>query len=360
MSRTIKPYNYRFRSEAGVAGRESPSSGSYCRFSNQGYALLLVMMTITLLLVSLTAALPSAYMEAQREREEELIFRGNEYVRAIGFYHARFARYPASVDELVKKTNGFRFLRRAYKDPMSKNGKWRFIHVDNAGMPIDSKSMNMRAGAGPGGANSPLGGNAGSTTGLGQSGSPNSIFGPSTSGTTGFGFGQSGSTNSAFGGTARGTPGLGQTGSMNREPSGNDQTPSNQGPADQPEAGAQQPSSGFLSGGQTMGAFIAGVASSSKKRSVRVLNGKTRYDEWEFLGIGMNPSGTQLIAAPGGIGPGSAGSAGSTPGQSILSPQPTQPTPQEPVAEPAPVAPEPQPTEGPVEPEPPGAAEPQQ
>ena len=360
MSRTIKPYNYRFRSEtgAGAASRESRSSGPDSRVPNRGYALLLVMMVVTLLLVSLTAALPSVYMEAQREREEELIFRGNEYVRAIGFYHARFARYPASVDELVKKTNGVRFLRRAYKDPMSKNGKWRFIHVNNAGMPIDSKSMKMQAGAGPAGGTSSFGGNAGSTTGLGQSGSPNSIFGPSTSGTTGFG--QSGSTNSAFGGTAGGTPGLGQTGSMNREPSGNDQTQSDQGPVDQPEAGTQQPSSGFLSGGQTMGAFIAGVASSSKKRSVRVLNGKTRYDDWEFLGIGVNPSGTQLIAAPGGIGPGSAGSTGSTPGQSILSPQPAQPAPQEPVAEPAPVAPEPQPTEGPVEPEPPGAAEPQQ
>ena len=35
------------------------------------------MMLATVLLVSLTAVLPSIYQEGQREREAELIFRGN-------------------------------------------------------------------------------------------------------------------------------------------------------------------------------------------------------------------------------------------------------------------------------------------
>src|ERR1700757_4034265 len=95
--------------------------------SEGGYGLLLMMMAITLLLVSLTVALPSIYTEAQRDREEELIFRGNEYARAIALFHSRFGRYPNSVDDLLKKTNGVRFLRRAYKDPMMKSGAWRLI-----------------------------------------------------------------------------------------------------------------------------------------------------------------------------------------------------------------------------------------
>src|SRR5713226_1688469 len=104
----------------------SPQHGARARA--HGYALLIMMMMVSLLLVSLTVAIPSIYVEGQREREEELIFRGNEYARAIGLFRRRFNRFPSSVDELLKKTNGIRFLRRPYRDPMTRSGKWRFIH----------------------------------------------------------------------------------------------------------------------------------------------------------------------------------------------------------------------------------------
>src|SRR5690242_9660116 len=88
--------------------------GTASRFSREagsgGYAFLILMMMVTILLISLTAALPSIYTEGQREKEEELIFRGNEYARAILFFHNKFGRYPSTVQELVKKTNGIRFL----------------------------------------------------------------------------------------------------------------------------------------------------------------------------------------------------------------------------------------------------------
>jgi type II secretory pathway pseudopilin PulG len=208
MSPTTRPCNCRFRSSSLVAlhrFRAKPHArrpAPQTKAGSHGYALLLVMMTVTLLLVALTAALPSVYMEAQREREEELIFRGNEYSRAIALYHTRFNRYPATVDDLLKKTNGFRALRHAYKDPMTKSGKWRFIHVNAAGILVDSKTMNMQGGAGALGSNSPFGGTAGST-GLGQGGA----FGFNAGGTgqgTSFGFGSSG--------TAGQTGGAGQTG----------------------------------------------------------------------------------------------------------------------------------------------------
>ncbi len=110
-------------------------------FQNRGYAFLILMMMVTILLISLTAALPSIYTAGQREKEEELIFRGNEYARAILFFHRQFGRFPSSIDEILKKTNGFRFLRRAYRDPMSLNGKWRLIHANAAGMLLDSRTM---------------------------------------------------------------------------------------------------------------------------------------------------------------------------------------------------------------------------
>ena len=67
---------------------------------------------------------------------------------------------------------------------------------------------------------------------------------------------------------------------------------------------------------EVKGAFIAGVASSSRKPSIRVYNNRTRYDEWEFLGI--DQPGT-LGGATGGIGtqgqPTTTGGSGQNPGQ---------------------------------------------
>ncbi len=114
---------------------------------DRGYVLLILMMAVTILLVSLTAALPSIYVEGQREREEELIFRGNQYARAIAFFQRRFGRYPTSVDELLR-TNGIRFLRRAYPDPMSPDGKWRFIHTAASGAVLNSRTLGSIPGAG--------------------------------------------------------------------------------------------------------------------------------------------------------------------------------------------------------------------
>jgi type II secretory pathway pseudopilin PulG len=113
-------------------------------------AFLILMMVLTILLISLTLAVPDIYTVGQREREEELIFRGNEYARAIMLYHRQFNRFPASVKDLIAKTNGYRFLRHAYPDPMTRSGKWRFIHANAAGVIIDSKTLTPPATKKPG------------------------------------------------------------------------------------------------------------------------------------------------------------------------------------------------------------------
>src|SRR5215470_387571 len=110
---------------------------------SDGYAFVVLMIAMTVMLIALAAVLPSVYHESQREKEEELIFRGNEYARAIYLFQRQFQRYPKSVDELIR-TNNLRFLRHAYKDPMSLNGKWRFIHVAANGTLIDSLAMGPR------------------------------------------------------------------------------------------------------------------------------------------------------------------------------------------------------------------------
>ena len=81
--------------------------------------------------IFIAAAVPVYQMQAKRDLEEELIFRGGEYTRAIQKYRRKFGVYPNSVDQLVS-TNGLRFLRRAYKDPIT--GKdFRLILVNPDG-----------------------------------------------------------------------------------------------------------------------------------------------------------------------------------------------------------------------------------
>src|SRR2546425_4879219 len=83
------------------------------------------------------AAVPAYQMQAKREREKELMFRGQEYTRAIQKYQRKFGVYPSSLEQLVQ-TNGLRFLRKAYKDPIT--GKdFRLIRLNPDGSLAGSK-----------------------------------------------------------------------------------------------------------------------------------------------------------------------------------------------------------------------------
>jgi hypothetical protein len=64
----------------------------------------------------MTAAMPVWKQMVQREKEEELVFRGQQYVHAITLYGRKFANtQPPSVDVLVNQ----KFLRKKYKDPIN-------------------------------------------------------------------------------------------------------------------------------------------------------------------------------------------------------------------------------------------------
>jgi type II secretory pathway pseudopilin PulG len=89
-----------------------------------GYALVALMVTVTVMMVMMVAAVPSWRYLMRNDHEEELIFRGGEIADAIGRYQKKNANaLPPSLEVLVKG----KFLRKAYKDPMTTDGKWRFI-----------------------------------------------------------------------------------------------------------------------------------------------------------------------------------------------------------------------------------------
>lgn len=111
-----------------------------------GYAVIVVVLLLALVAIALTAAAPHVLTQGRREREEELIFRGEQYRRAIGLFNRKFGRLPLSLDELLY-TSQLSFLRRAWPDPMSAKGEWRVIRVGPSGEMIGS--VTGRAGPNP-------------------------------------------------------------------------------------------------------------------------------------------------------------------------------------------------------------------
>ncbi len=108
----------------------------------QGYALLMVMFIAALMLAAVMVANPNVLTAGKREKEEEMIWRGKQYVRGIKLYYRKLGRFPTSIDDLTKpKTGSLRFMRQAYKDPMNKED------------PGTSASTLAAAGTSPPGAN---------------------------------------------------------------------------------------------------------------------------------------------------------------------------------------------------------------
>ena len=234
------------------------------RSGQHGYVLIVMLLFFALLAISLTAAAPAMIQRIRRERELELMHRGKQYAHAIRLFYRKFGRYPVRLEEL-ETTNRMRFLRHRYKDPMTPSGEWRLIHYGEAQLTLPTSGPVLPGATTPG---ATTGATAG-VTGIGASSAFASTFslgsqpGPGQASTTA---GQSSTT--AF-----------QTGAT---PSGSTES-SQSGQPGQPGTPASQLSSP-LGGGPTFGGGpIVGVASTSNKQSIKELNQKNHYNDWEFV-----------------------------------------------------------------------------
>ena len=192
------------------------------RQAEAGYSLVALLASVTIMLVLMGAGSSTWRYIMKNDREQELIFRGGEIADAIARYQKKNGNaLPTSLEVLVKG----KFLRRAYKDPMTKDGKWRFVR----------QGETVAGGLVPG---APAGGPGGPTTTTTTSTRPTGPSGPG--------------------------------------------------------------------GGSTIGGTLgtlAGVASTSTDKSLRVFNGRTKYSEWLFLPGQPRVVGRQT-ATPTVIGPG--------------------------------------------------------
>jgi type II secretory pathway pseudopilin PulG len=92
-----------------------PSRGN-THGNEQGYIMVALLIGIAVSAVWMSALLPSWRHQVVREKEAELIFRGEQYARAIFLYRQKNNQTPPpNIDTLVNQ----RYLRKKYLDPMT-------------------------------------------------------------------------------------------------------------------------------------------------------------------------------------------------------------------------------------------------
>ena len=322
------------RSAASKVSREGRSRES-------GFAFLLALVLVLVMVALTSTFLQIGATQHRRAVEEETIWRGNQYVRAIRLYYHKTGRYPQTLDDLNKGLPELHFLRQPYKNPTdSSEGAWRLIYVNQSGQIIGSTKyatlqqmavLDLNGGVIPGAQQIP-----------GQIGTPVSSLSSSGSGSDATGQsgqngeGAPGAGNISGNGNGNGNANAPATGatdaSGNPLPPGqpanlqDGQTPSNpNAPANgqPPSPGSLQNPGGILGlaggnlngvpgqgqaavtgvaalagvnlaalaalkptgpvDGPVLGAFLTGVACTGDRTSQKVYHGGKKYIDWEFI-----------------------------------------------------------------------------
>ena len=283
---------------------------------------MVIFLVASLLLVA-TMATPSILNQGRREKEAELVWRGNQYVRAVRLYYQKNGRYPPTLEDLAKGGVGeIHFLRKAYADPANAaDGAWRVIYVAPSGQLIGSvhyhtlQEMALMLGINL------------QTTGA------SAASGAATPGGQQAGTQQPGQQSASSSGQQAGAQ-PGQTGQTLQigQPQGASSTQA-------APVGPLQAVDGPVFGGS-----VIGVASKVKQPSLIVYQGGKTYFDWEFIwnplmtaaGAGQAPGpqpapGTQPAANPNGatFPPGALGTGNPLANPPVTSPLTSTPPPQD-------------------------------
>lgn len=127
-------------------------AGPGVRASNskrRGYALVTALIVLVVASLAVTLAVNRAQLDAQREREAQLLFVGDQYRRAIADYFThpplgRATQYPQRLEDLLEDPRGpamRRWLRRLYPDPMSGLPDWQLEKLGDRIIGVHSRSV---------------------------------------------------------------------------------------------------------------------------------------------------------------------------------------------------------------------------
>lgn len=117
-----------------------PSPAAPCQ---SGFTLLGLLFAIAIMGMSLAAAGTLWHTASQRQKEQELLFAGDQYRRAIeSFWNMPLPegtprRLPKSFDELVEDprfSHTVRHLRRIYPDPITRSVEWGVVKGPDGGI----------------------------------------------------------------------------------------------------------------------------------------------------------------------------------------------------------------------------------
>ena len=116
--------------------RCAPSVGARSGCAGFGYVGLLIVVAI--MTVALGAAGEVWRTAQKREKEQELLFVGHQFRRALEQFHAhtpgKVRRFPTRLDELLldpRHPGVRRYLRQVYRDPMTGRDEWGLIQGPN-------------------------------------------------------------------------------------------------------------------------------------------------------------------------------------------------------------------------------------
>jgi type II secretory pathway pseudopilin PulG len=117
-----------------------PPGSRLCCQQQAGFTYTVLLFALVLLGVGLAAIGEAWSAASRRDKERELLYVGNEYVRAIrSFYEDSPGehRYPASLADLVEDRRFVdvrRHLRRLYPDPVDPALEWRLLPAPDGGV----------------------------------------------------------------------------------------------------------------------------------------------------------------------------------------------------------------------------------
>ena len=149
-------------SSAAGSARASSAVSVLARRSEAGYTLVALLALMTVVALFAMAVAPSVQQQAQREREQEAIFRGEQVADAIRDYYryrqstgrtAGDQALPTSMDQLLEGipipggSKNRQILRAsAARDPLTIEGEWRFILPRTQGLIDFQQSVMFYAG----------------------------------------------------------------------------------------------------------------------------------------------------------------------------------------------------------------------
>jgi type II secretory pathway pseudopilin PulG len=115
-----------------------PACSRRPRRRERGFGYIGLLILVAMMGVALAAAGQIWHTAQQREKEQELLFAGGQFRRAIAQFYAntpgKARRYPLHLEELLqdpRHPDTRRYLRKIYRDPMTGTTEWGLVSGPN-------------------------------------------------------------------------------------------------------------------------------------------------------------------------------------------------------------------------------------